>query len=121
MPPSIAHTCPVTQLALSESKNAIALATSCGAPTLRIGLRFCICSSFSGVLSRRAPSGDSTSDGATQLTRTDGASSAASAFVSPSSAPFAMDIDAWNGKPVVAATELMKTSDAPSAFLKLGK
>ena len=92
IPPSTAIICPVTQLAFSDNKKAMALATSVGLPTFFKGLRFCIASNFSGVFTNLSPRGLLTKDGATQFTLTLGASSAASDFVSPSTAPLAIAI-----------------------------
>ena len=53
---------------------------------------------------RAAASGVFVSEGATQLTRIFGASSAASDSMRPSTAPFAMPIEAWEAKPCATAT-----------------
>ena len=55
------------------------------------------------------------------LTRIPGASSAASERVSPSTAPFAMAMEAWKGKPVWTATVENKTTEAAGDFLSAGK
>ena len=63
--------------------------------------------------------GVSVSDGAMALTRIFcAANSAAKLLVRPSIAAFEVAIDAWNGIPVLAATELKSTMLALSAFLR---
>jgi len=55
-----------------------------------------------------------------QLTRTLGASSAASASVSPSTAPLAMLTEACAAKPWRTATVENSTTDEPSTCFRLG-
>ena len=60
------------------------------------------------------------SEGAITFTRIFGASSAASDRASPSTAPFAAEIDAWNGSPCAAATDENNTTDAEGADFNAG-
>ena len=65
-------------------------------------------------------SGVRVSDGATAFTRIFGASSAASARVSPSTAPFAMATEACEAKPCATATVENSTTEAASAAFSPG-
>ena len=88
MPPSTFSICPVIQLDFEESKNAAMFAMSPVVPILFKGCRSAFASFFCSVFNSEAAKGVSVKDGAIQFTRIIGASSAASAFVSPSMAPF---------------------------------
>jgi len=88
MPPSTASTCPVIQEDLSESKKAARFATSSVVPILFSGCLFAFASFFASLLSNDELKGVSVIEGAIQLTRIDGANSAANALVKPSMAPF---------------------------------
>ena len=58
--------------------------------------------------------------GATQLTRTLGASSAERARVRPSTAPLLADMTAWLLKPDCTATEEKRTTEPDPPFLSAG-
>ena len=75
---------------------------------------------LSSLESRCAAKAVSVREGAMQLTRTLGASSAASERVSPSTAPFAAAMLAWNGNPVCTATVEKSTIEASGLFRRLG-
>ena len=59
-------------------------------------------------------------EGATQLTATLGASSAAIEIAKPCKAPFAAAIEPCIGIPTFVATLVMKTTEPPSSFLSIG-
>ena len=93
MPPSTLMIWPVMKLAFSESKKAAIDAISWDVPTFCNGCLAAEASRFSGVFNSLSAKGVSVRDGAIQLTLIDGASSAASDLVSPSTAPLAADTD----------------------------
>ncbi len=92
IPPSTAMTWPVIQGSCkSQSTDA---ATSSADPIRLSGCLSAASFCFSSLLSNRSARGVSTIDGATALTRMRGANSAASERVSPSTAPFALAMEA---------------------------
>ncbi len=93
-PPSTAITCPVIHVERGPASRATTWATSSGSPSRGKGCMAAMASAICGLASSFDANGVRVSEGATQFTRTLGASSAASERIKPSTAPLAMPMDA---------------------------
>lgn len=113
-PESILKICPVMEEAAGEWRKFRVAATS---STDGIFLRGCL-SSIMGIIfsppTMETPIAVGVNVGATTLTRTLGARSAAKAIANPSSPDFAAEIAQWLGRPVRAATDERKAIDPSS-------
>lgn len=120
LPPSTPTICPVTQPCSFPRSHMAALATSSPSPTLPIGWLFSMPFLTASLDSMPSDNALVKRDGATQLTRTFGLSSAARVRVMPSIAPLEADIDVWFENPCPTATELKSTTE-PEFFFRVGR
>ena len=109
---------PVIHPEASASRNSAIAAMSSTVPMRFKGCLSAIAARFWSLASNRSARGVSVNEGATQLTRILGASSAARERVNPSTAPLAAATDACMGSPWRTATVLKVTiEEVPAAFI----